>query len=291
MTLERSKPDPIPRLHPVWEYEAQGDLREVYAAYKTTLQVPWVGVVSLAYAHYRSFFDTWWSGLAPLLRSQLYADTCFALRREVEARVARLAPPQIGARLQAEGYSPRELAQIRDMIEVMSHGNFIQLAAVFAARMLLEGDGLHGGGAAGPDAAPHAPAVSTPFVLIEPHHALEDLGAVYEDVKTCLGLPFVNTDYRCFSRWPSYFRMAWQDLRPQVPTADYEALALETHEAIVAATRALPNPGGLTAAALQRAAASDASVAEVHEVTRLFTWLLPGLMINVAFFRAQLMES
>jgi hypothetical protein len=52
--------------------------------------------------------------------------------------------------------------------------------------------------------------------------------------------------------------------------------------------QALPNPGGLTADALTDAAGKDASAAEVLEVVRLFQWLLPGLITNVAYFRSQL---
>ena len=49
----------------------------------------------------------------------------------------------------------------------------------------------------------------------------------------------------------------------------------------------IPNPGGLTAGAI-RAAAEQDGVAEIREVVRLFQWLLPGLITNVAFLRRQL---
>jgi hypothetical protein len=51
------------------------------------------------------------------------------------------------------------------------------------------------------------------------------------------------------------------------------------------------NPGGLTSAALRAAAASDAPLEEVLAVCRLFQWLLPGLVANVAFFRHQLLRG
>ena len=49
--------------------------------------------------------------------------------------------------------------------------------------------------------------------LIELHHADPTTAALYSDVRQTLGLPFVNTDYRAFARWPSYFDPAWTDLR------------------------------------------------------------------------------
>ena len=40
-----------------------------------------------------------------------------------------------------------------------------------------------------------------------------EVRAVYDDIMATLGLPFVNTDYRALARWPSYFALAWSDLK------------------------------------------------------------------------------
>lgn len=63
------------------------------------------------------------------------------------------------------------------------------------------------------------------------------------------------------------------------------------HLSRVALAQTLPNPGGVTAAALKVAAENDAPLGEIREVCRLFQHLLPGLVINVAFFREQLTRS
>jgi hypothetical protein len=114
---------------------------------------------------------------------------------------------------------------------------------------------------------------------------------MYDDIKATLGLPFVNTDYRALARWPSYFHRAWVDLKTVVDGAAYEAIVLGVHERAVAAARSLPNPNGLTSAALRAAAEADAPLEEVLAMCRLFQWLLPGLVVNVAFFRQQLQEA
>ncbi|MDH3582269.1 MAG: hypothetical protein OEM91_16820, partial [Hyphomicrobiales bacterium] len=115
--------------------------------------------------------------------------------------------------------------------------------------------------------------------------------AVYDDIKAQLGLPFVNTDYRALARWPSSFALLWTDLRDHVQSDPYEELVASLHRAFVEASSALPNPAGLTAGALRAAAEKDGSFEEVLAVVRLFQWLLPGLIANVAFFRAQLEDS
>ncbi len=287
MIPDRSKPDPIPLIRPVWEYQAEGDLCGVYEAYKRAFQVPWVGVVSMAFAHYRTFFDLWWSSFEPVVRSTAYVEACERLLQDVEEMVVELTPPPIVTRLTDIGYSERELDEIRQMIEVFSHGNFIQLPAVVAARLLLEGGAVNGPAEVQPYTARHGPPDEQPFVLMEPHHASADTRRIYQDIMDTLGLPFVNTDYRALSRWPSYFELAWGDLREVLPRPGYAAVTRKMHEAMFEAAAGLPNPRGLTALKLQEAAARDARISEVLEVTRLFSYLLPGLVTNVAFFRAQ----
>ena len=111
----------------------------------------------------------------------------------------------------------------------------------------------------------------------------------YEDIKSILQLPFVNTDYRTFARWPSYFAMAWNDLREKAGSPVYETICKACHDRVanLVATE-LPNPGDLSSNALRRAAKTDASLDEVIQVCRLFQWLLPGLITNVAYIRHQL---
>lgn len=287
MRPDRAKPNPIPEIRPVWEYQAEGDLRDTYEAYKRAFQVPWVGVVSMAYAHYQRFFGLWWKTFEPVVQSTVYVQASQALRKQAEDLVKALDPPPISDRLTALGYSNREIADIRLMIEVFSHGNFIQLPAVVAARYLLEGGSIPDQHAPEPCTVRHGPPDAIPFVLMERHHALGDMRRVYQDIMEKLDLPFVNTDYRALSRWPSYFAMAWGDLRGLPGTPEYEAIARQMHDAMFDAVRALPNPVGTTALKLQEASLRDASVSEVLEITRLFSYLLPGLVTNVAFFRAQ----
>ena len=124
---------------------------------------------------------------------------------------------------------------------------------------------------------------------MESHHADEPTRAVYEDIKNILQLPFVNTDYRAFARWSSYFALAWKDLREKAHSPDHEIICQACHDRVanLVATD-LPNPGDLSSIALRRAAKTDASLDEVIQVCRLFQWLLPGLITNVAYFRHQL---
>ena len=241
--LERKRPQPIPPVHALPEYLVSGQRARWYADTKQVFQVPWMGVVTMAFCHYPRFFDALWSGLKPIAQSRPFVEACSTLRSHTETRVAELQPEPIVRRLETWGYAPREIEQIRASIEVFSHGNFPYLLSATVARRLLEGLELGHSTDAPIYDGHHAPQVDIPFVLMEAHHADQDTRALYQDIKATLGLPFVNTDYRALARWPSYFALAWHDLKPVVNTDEYAAICSDVHELadrLVAGS--LPNP-------------------------------------------------
>ncbi len=287
--IERFRPDPIPAIHPMPEYLATGQRAKWYEDTKKVLQVPWMGVVTMAYAHYPNFFGELWRGLKPLCQSRTFVEAFMDLRVYVESRAAELNPTSLIEPLKAIGYAPREIDTIRQMNSVFSHGNQLYVFIATVARHLLEIGDIQGATGAEPFEGRHAPDIQVSFLLMEPHHVDEPTRAVYEDIKSILQLPFVNTDYRAFARWPSYFAMAWQDLREKAGSPAHETICQACHDRVanLVATE-LPNPGGLSSDALRRAAEADSSLEELIQVCRLFQWLLPGLITNVAYFRHQL---
>ena len=65
--LPRLTPDPIPAIHPLSEYGVEGTRKALYDDTKRVMQVPWVGVVTMAFAHYEHFYTAlctgwtrWW---------------------------------------------------------------------------------------------------------------------------------------------------------------------------------------------------------------------------------------
>jgi hypothetical protein len=289
--LERLKPDPVPAVHPLPEYAVSGERAQLYREMKDTLQVPWMGVVTMAYAHYPAFFRELWRGLRPLVSSRPFVDEAKALQALVEDRAAELSPPPIAERLVAMGYGEREIKAIVQTNEVFSHGNHLYALIATIARLLMEGGDMDGAAKTPPAFdGRHAPEISVPLVLMEPHHADAPTGEIFDDVKSVMGLPIVNTDYRAFARWPSYWAAAWGDLREVAGGPEHEAISQAYHDqSAAAAMERLPNPGGLSSEALMGAAEEDApgenGGGEVVEVCRLFQWLLPGLALNVAYLK------
>ena len=120
--IERFRPDPIPDIHPMPEYLVTGQHAKWYEDTKQVLQVPWMGVVTMAYAHYPTFFGELWRGLKPLCQSRAFVEACRGLRNYVESRTAELEPTPIVGNLAELGYAAREIDDIRQMNTVFSPG-------------------------------------------------------------------------------------------------------------------------------------------------------------------------
>ncbi len=286
--LKRIKPNPIPTINPVPEYLVDGRTKELYEDTKNVLQVPWMGVITMALAHYLEFYETLWKAASPMMASAEAVTACQTLQLEIESEVQKLNPPQRHDTLQEMGYAPQEINNIKQAIEVFSHGNFPYALMATLSRLALELDAFPPQSKATPFDQRHAPNVQVPFVLMEEHHAEDQTKAVYASIRENLELPFVNTDYRALARWPTYFRLAWSDLAPIVKTQDYDAVVTNVHHRFVEEAMKLPNPTRTIAQDLKQAAERSASINEILAVNQLFQWLLPGLITNVAFFRAQL---
>jgi hypothetical protein len=285
LSLPRLKPNPIPKIAPVPEYLAEPPLKEIYEDTKATLQIPWVALVLRSLARYPRFYATLWGGFRELSASAEFLAACHELRQEAEAN---LRTPSILQELHKLGYKEPEIAEIRAVIETFSQGNMPYVLIATAARLLLEGNEIRTSRTVSkPEHSRYGPAAHEKLVLMEPHHADRQLQALYEDLKSTLGLPFVNVDYRALARWPSYFEVAWRSLKPIIGSPAYEEAVERVHRKAVALALALPNPAGLTSAGLVAAADQDIGAGSVLDVVRLFQWLFPGLVVNVAYMREQ----
>ena len=174
--LERIRPDPIPAVHPMPEYLAAGQRAEWYEDTKQVLQVPWMGVVTMAYAHYTTFFGELWRGLKPLCQSRPFVEAFMDLREYVESRTADLNPTSLIEPLSAMGYAPREIDAIRQMNMVFSHGNQLYVLIATIARHLLEMGDMQAKAEAEAFDGRHAPEVEMPFILMEPFKRLANRG-------------------------------------------------------------------------------------------------------------------
>jgi len=135
----------LPVIRTVPEHAATGELKRRYDAVKSAFDVPWMGVVAMAHTQYPRFFDALWEGFEPIAGTRAFQDACRAMRAATEAGVERsLGISPLAHRLQDLGYDPREIGEIRTIIEVFSHGNYPYILLATVSRYLLSGGSFRG---------------------------------------------------------------------------------------------------------------------------------------------------
>lgn len=286
--LMRLKPSPLPKIYPMPEALVTGERRAFYDETKALFQVPWMGVVTMSFSHYPNFYKALLAGLGDVANTQEFVAAEEELCGVADVAGAQLVPSSLVSELKDSGYSDAELDDIRAVAEIFRTGNMPYIMIATIARILLEGGTLDANQQQSLGPRPTSNADLSPLTLMEMHHADQPLQDTYDRIKSTLGLPLVNTDYRGLARWPSYFTKAWTSLEPHITSEKYEPLVVSVHDAAERLVRALPASTNFNALALREAAEQDGSLDEVLSVVRLFQWLLPGLAVNVAYFRQQL---
>lgn len=286
--LVRLKPNPLPKINPVPEALVTGERRAFYSETKALFRVPWMGVVTMSFSHYPNFYKALLAGLQDVAQTQEFSTAQEELCAITDAAGACLGPKSLIADLKGMGYSEAELEDIRAVAEIFRTGNMPYILIATIARLLLEGGAITGKPPKSGSTQRQGETDLAPLTLMEIHHADQPLLDVYNDIKATLGLPLVNTDYRGLGRWPSYFGKAWSSLQPHIGSEKYEPLVTDVHDAAERLVRALPASAALDGTTLRAAAEMDAPLEEVLAVVCLFQWLLPGLAVNVAYFRQQL---
>ncbi len=287
-TFDRIKPLNIPKITVTPEYLAKGRLKREYNKTKLAFNVPWMGVVAMAFANYPNFYTTLWKLMLPLSKSKQFKDLCKDLVKISNRKSKELRPVSIIKSLNKLGYSNYEIKKIYKINQIFTKGNMPYLIMATTARILLEKGEILNRNKFIYNSYKGKVLDKDGLVLMEEHHADKNIQEVYKSIKANIGLPFINTDYRAFSRWPSYFLKSWSNFLPTLQSEEYEKKVLEIHNFIIKETLLLPNPNRISSEILINAANKDNKINEIIKVVKLFQWLLPGLVINVAYMREQI---
>ena len=284
----RNKPSPIPKIITTPEYIAKGRLKSTYEKTKLAFKVPWMGVIAMAFSNYPNFYNALWKYMHPLSNSIEFELLCKRLVLFSGKKIRELNIKSILKNLENIGYSNYEIKQISEMNKVFTYGNMPYLIMATAARIFLEKGELNNVNNFTKKKKFSSSPKITKLLLIEEHHADTRLKEIYKSIKKNIGLPFINTDYRAFARWPSYFSLAWENLQPTLNSNQYERKVSEIHNYVIRKVLELPNPNQITSKSILLAAKKDKKINEIKKVVNLFQWLLPGLIANVAFMKEQL---
>ncbi len=287
-SFPRKKPSTIPKIIVTPEYLAKGNLKKSYNDTKLAFNVPWMGVVAMAFAKHPFFYNSLWQYMHPLTKSIEFDKLCKKLVSMSKKKALELKPKSLRKKLKKINYNDLEIKKINEVNQIFTTGNMPYLIMATVARIFLEEGELINTKSFKKNKSTSMITEDNYMLLIEQHHANKSLKEIYKSIRNNLGLPFLNTDYRAFARWPSYFEMAWKSFLPALLSSKYEQKVLEIHNFIIKEALLLPNPNKIKSIQIINAANKDKRLNEIKKVVNLFQWLLPGLITNVAFMREQI---
>jgi hypothetical protein len=123
------------------------------------------------------------------------------------------------------------------------------------------------------------------FSLVEERDAPPRVRAIYEDMRTTLRLPFIETEYKAMASYPDWLEVWWRDCKPKVLEPNYGQLVSEIGAAAIDASKSLPHGLFLSNDLLLSHEIDEAKRGDLRRVTATFARLLPGLIINVELAR------
>ena len=194
-TFDRIKPLNIPKITVTPEYLAKGRLKREYNKTKLAFNVPWMGVVAMAFANYPNFYTTLWKLMLPLSKSKQFKDLCKDLVKISNRKSKELRPVSIIKSLNKLGYSNYEIKKIYKINQIFTKGNMPYLIMATTARILLEKGEILNRNKFIYNSYKGKVLDKDGLVLMEEHHADKNIQEVYKSIKANIGLPFINTYY------------------------------------------------------------------------------------------------
>ena len=130
--------------------------------------------------------------------------------------------------------------------------------------------------------AAHSLFESKPVFILE-DEAPAPIRKLYDDIKRSLDLPYVNSEYRGFARWPDFLQSLWSALKPVVQSPIYLESQSGIRETAWSLLHELPPVGGLSTEELNEAGVDEDEVSDVARLTDLFLRNFSGMALNVSF--------
>ncbi len=273
------------KLKLVGESEAQGRTSEIFQEIKQALGVPHVNVIFQAWAAYPAFLELHWQALKPAVETGNFFALAERLRADAYTRTHNYFPiSDLGAQLEKAQLSAEDRQAIEEVVELFNYNNPLLLLMASAQLQALE---THTGSYKPATPAEH-PVYDRKPELVEEEAAPERVRRIYDDIRRTLGLPFINTDYRAFARWPDFLEIYWRSVKPTIESPLYVKCQLGLRESAWVLAHELPAPMEMGVEQLIAAGLDEDDITSVTRITELFVRTLSGLVLNVAFAKVGL---
>jgi hypothetical protein len=260
------------------EYEAEGDLDNIYHEIKQILRVNGVHPIFCTWAGYEKFFPAMWDAIQPNLETRAFENAADHIRSEAAQGAARLGRLDAPSRVflgESQAY------QIRAALRMYHYMNPKLLVIASAVRTALgEPFGLAGRSGAGEELIERGvPPRMYPIEMSAEDPQDRSIRDIFDEIKHTLSLASINSESRTLALWPDYLRSAWNALKPLTRHPEYQHECNELRELAIAHARELPHPIDLNRRQVEKLG-EDAD--QVVKTTGTFERVLPFFVLNTA---------
>ena len=270
-------PHRLPKLKLLPPAHAPERVQRLYDEMQRVLGVPHVNLVWQAYGVYPEFLELLWAQLRPALNLQATFDLAERLRAGAFTRIhGYFAVPDFGERVGDLRVSSAELNATADLFY---YEDALVLLLVAAIEQAFERPLGRAGAGAAADPRPAEHPVFSELPLLEESTASAQVRRIYDEIKSRIGVPVVNTFYRALA--PDFLAQYWSTLRPMIESPLYVESLYGVRDTAMALAREIPATLDLTPQRLEQAGIADEAIAEMQRVTQLFLRVLSGLLLNI----------
>ncbi len=265
---------------PVAEHEAEGEIERVYHEIRQVLRVTGVNLNLRTWATCDKFLPAMWDALRPNLETRGFESAADRVRSDA-VDAATVFPRLDAVASGTLGESQR--FQLQRALNLYHYVNPKLLVLTSAVRLALDGESIGGEAATAPEQIERGqPARMFPMEMVAEEPEEKELRELFDDIKSTLALPSINSDYRTLGLWPDYLGRAWQKLKPLVGQPEYKQATDALRETSRSLARELPLPFEFSREHVSELG-EDADA--VVEKTRKFEELLPPLILNIAILQ------
>ncbi len=274
------------KVRTVRESEAGPATAAIYSEIKRTLGVPQVNMVFQVFASFPGFLPLFWKAAGPVLGTQEFFDLADRLGAEAYTRVHNyFAVPDLRCKVEEMHFSHGAQDELQHVVELYHYNNPLLLLLCAALLQGFENPDVTVRPAHQAGPRPEHPAR---IILVEEENAPPATRKIYEDIKRTMDMPFLNTSYFNFGRWPDFLCEYWNALKPLIPTAVYEQHRRAMRESALSLALELPRPIQLSTAELEEGGVAREDISTIIQTVDSFVNQLSKQVLNIAFAKIAL---
>lgn len=267
---------------PVAEHEADGEIERVYHEIRQLMRISGVNLNFRSWATFPAFFPAMWDAMRPNVQTLAFEQAADRIREQAASLAMSLAPEVWIARGRL-GLS--QSFHVRESLDLYHYINPKLLVFTAAVKLALAGHEIGRPPSETNVILPRGiPPKMIAFEMEDDQPDNEHLRQLFDDIRTTLDLPSVNSDYRTMALWPDYLAAAWDRLKPLVQKAEYDTAASDLRQLAREKAAALPYPVKLDRPTVE---ALGEDYQAIVALTDRFENLLPGLIINIAVLQSE----